>query len=329
MKRAPNPFVKVLHSATPALASGIAAAAYGLGAVAFSIARGGEPAVLPDQSLEYEAPSLYASISYDLSPAPVAHAAPFTPVDMDESDSNATAGERLRPMIALVIDDLGLNVDAVRRTAELPAPLTMAVLPYAADAAFSAQIATGLGHDVIVHMPMEPLGLADPGPNALQLALSDADIEARVRWALARVPGATGLNNHMGSRFTQDPRAMRVALAAAGDQAPLFLDSMTSGESRGAAVARGLGLTTFERDIFLDHVIDEAAIGARLADTESLAELRGWAIVIGHPHDVTLSALENWVVDAQSRGFEFVTLGALEARLQADVPEPIQASMVQ
>jgi len=231
------------------------------------------------------------------------------------------------PRIAIIIDDMGLNYQANLRILALEAEMTIAVLPYAPNATLTAEIAQAGGLDVLVHMPMEPIGLADPGPNALLLQLDDNDLEARARWAMARVPGAIGLNNHMGSRFTQDPHAMRVVLSSLADQQPLFLDSLTSASSRGGAVSRGLGLTTLERDIFLDHEIDPVSIRARLAEAEALAHRRGWAIVIGHPHDETLTALEQWIEEAQARDIDFVTLSRLSAQLEARGIDQIEASL--
>ena len=226
----------------------------------------------------------------------------------------------LPPRIAVVIDDVGLDFDAARRVAALEAPVTVAVLPYAQRAAEVSALADAAGHDVLLHMPMEPVGLADPGPNALRLDLSDSDIEARLHWSMAQVPHAIGLNNHMGSRFTRDPRAMRVALSAVADREPLFLDSVTTGESRGRAVADGLGLRTLERDIFLDHVISADDIAARLDDAEALANERGWAVVIGHPHDVTLDQLESWIDAVEARGVELVSVSTLADQLSVSIP---------
>lgn len=337
MRRKTNPLSRVLHSATPALASVIAAAAYGVGAIVFSIASASEPAALPDRSLNhsisYEAPSLYASGSSSEAQLPVAQEGTLPPLNVALPSASSPRSPDLGlptisgPVIALVIDDLGLDLGDAQRVADLGIPLTMAVLPYPDEAASSAQLGVAAGNDVIVHLPMEPLGLADPGPHALQLALADADLEARTRWALARVPGAVGLNNHMGSRFTQDPRAMRVALNAVRNEIPLFLDSMTTGESRGAAVARGLGLAALERDIFLDHVIETQAIEARLADAEHLAQLRGWSIAIGHPHEETMQALEAWTIDARSRGITFVTLTQLARHIESGQNPQIEASI--
>ena len=232
-------------------------------------------------------------------------------------------------MIAIVIDDVGLDVAAAQRAVALDAGITLAILPYADAARRIAGDARAAGHDVLLHMPMEPVGLADPGPNALRVGLSDADIAARTRWAMAQVPGAVGLNNHMGSRFTTDPRAMRVALASVSGQGPLFLDSLTTAASRGRAVAAGLGLRTLERDIFLDHEIDAGAIADRLAEAEELANRRGWAVVIGHPHVQTLDALDAWIDGARARGIELVTVTALSGALETAAVPTADASAVQ
>ena len=240
---------------------------------------------------------------------------------------SAAAVTPQRPRIALIIDDVGLDTEAAARVLALDAALTVAILPYADAASATARLAEAGGRDVLVHVPMEPLGLDDPGPHALRVDLSDADLRARIRWAMARVPGAVGLNNHMGSRFTRDPRAMRIALGAIAEQAPLFLDSMTTADSRGLAVAQGLGLPVLQRDIFLDHVIASDAIRGQLAEAEAVARSQGYAVLIGHPHDLTLDALESWIGEAREAGFEFVTVTTLSAQLARDPAPQISASI--
>lgn len=342
MRLRPSHRFRALQSATPALASVVAAAAYGVGAIVFSIARGPEPTDLPDFALSYSQPSLYASASLEANetisaisaslpvlddPEVVSRAQVLPPQIERRTEQPAASTQALRPRIALVIDDVGLDVAAAQRTAALDAPVTIAVLPYADASRDIAGLVRGAGHDLLLHMPMEPLGLADPGPHALRVDQTAEELQLRVRWAFARVPGAIGMNNHMGSRITQDVNAMRPVLEVVSQEAGLFLDSMTTAESRGTAVARGLGLTALERDIFLDHAIDPAAISARLDDVESLAQLRGWVIAIGHPHDATLDALEDWIGEAEAQGFEFVTLSELARDLTASEQQIIEASI--
>ena len=330
------------NAAMPALAGAVVASAYLAAAVAFSVAN-----AAPDRPIRSAAvaePTVQAeTLAVAAANEPGAGSAvPVPALDrLPAASAIASAEVRLpiaapltsgaiagHPSIALIIDDVGLDAAAAARVLALDAPLTIAILPYAEAAAATALAARAGGRDVLVHVPMEPLGLDDPGPHALRVDLSDRDLRARIRWAMARVPGAIGLNNHMGSRFTGDPRALRVALGAIADQGPLFIDSMTIADSRGYAVAEGLGLPVLRRDIFLDHVIEAGAIRARLAEAETLARAQGHAVLIGHPHDATLEALESWIGEARAAGFDFVTVTALSAQLARAPAEQISASIV-
>jgi polysaccharide deacetylase 2 family uncharacterized protein YibQ len=272
------------------------------------------------------------SVFYAIAPPDTVSALP--PAESIPSARVVLPGEPIdmlpEPTIALIIDDMGLNQPALMRLLGLNAPLTVAILPYAEDASSASQIANAAGLDVIVHVPMEPVGLADPGPNALLLQLSDDALRARMRWSLARVPGAIGLNNHMGSRFTRDDHAMQVILEEASQVVPLFLDSRTASGSHGSRIARDIGFVTLERDIFLDHVIEESAIIARLEQAENLAKSRGWAVAIGHPHPQTLEVLENWIDGARARGIQFVTVRGMVERVSLSTPVSTQsASLVE
>jgi polysaccharide deacetylase 2 family uncharacterized protein YibQ len=93
-------------------------------------------------------------------------------------------------------------------------------------------------------------------------------------------------------------------------------------------VARGLGLDVLERDIFLDHDINRAAILAQLTAAENLAQTRGWAVIIGHPHDETLEALESWLGGARERGIVFVSVTELSTQIEQDPVNLVQASLV-
>ncbi|WP_323761293.1 divergent polysaccharide deacetylase family protein [Maricaulis sp.] len=337
------PPIKARHSAIPAFAGALAAAAYLLGAVVFSVAsKGGFPTLSvasansPEQHRSVRVNPIRNFDSVEGGGTEVALAALAAPIDGAASDMSPAAVDPVRrpaalasrPQIVLVIDDVGLDVAAAERVMQLPVPLTVAILPYADASIALSALARRHGHDVLLHMPMEPVGLADPGPNALRLGLSDADLQARLRWAMSRVPGAIGLNNHMGSRFTADPRALRVALSAVSHSNPLFLDSLTTAQSRGRAVAAGLGLRALERDIFLDHDRDAAAITERLTEAAELARRDGHAVVIGHPHALTLDTLAAWLDSPDAQGLDFVTAGSLADRLF--VAEPgLQASVVE
>lgn len=219
-----------------------------------------------------------------------------------------------QPMIAIVLDDLGPNKQRSRNAIELTGPLTLAFLPYAKDLPAMTAEARERGHELLIHMPMEPKDLAgnNPGENALLTSLSDAEIQRRLDWAMQRFPAYVGLNNHMGSAFTADRRKMDLVMQRLAGKGALFLDSVTSGASKGAVAARAAGIPSAKRDIFLDHGGDDPGLVLQqLAKVEAVAKRQGYAVAIGHPHDGTVTALELWIPDALARGFALVPISAL------------------
>jgi polysaccharide deacetylase 2 family uncharacterized protein YibQ len=218
-----------------------------------------------------------------------------------------------RPMIAVVIDDVGHDNGALaKRLNALPPPVTLALLPYVRDLPRMADMFRRTGHELMVHMPMEPTdGGINPGPKALLTGLSEQELLDRLNWNLSRFDGYVGINNHMGSRFTRDNDAMALVLSELQKRGLLFVDSRTAGGSVGDSLARWMGVPWARRDVFLDHDIDAAKIREQLSLTERIAAKRGFAVAIGHPHDTTLDALEQWLPEAEKKGFTLVPITAI------------------
>jgi len=217
-----------------------------------------------------------------------------------------------RPMIAIVIDDMGIDQPRSRRALALPGPITFAFLPYGYRLKELSGQARAMGGEVLVHMPMEPSNPSvDPGPNALTVGLSTEVIRERMRWGLSQLSGYVGFNNHMGSRFTAWAPGMETVLDEAKARGLLFLDSVTTGQSKAGPLASGRGLPFAARDVFLDDDQAPAAIARQLARLEEVARKRGHAIAIGHPHDATIAALAAWLPDIRDKGFRLGTVSAI------------------
>jgi polysaccharide deacetylase 2 family uncharacterized protein YibQ len=151
---------------------------------------------------------------------------------------------------------------------------------------------------------MQAIGPRDPGPMALKPGMPADEITSRLDWNLARVPGAVGVNNHEGSRFTADETGLVPVMARLWERGLFFFDSRTGARSKGESVAREMGVMTASRDIFLDD--DPDAVAAQLAALARQAQRHGVAIAIGHPHDATLTILKEWL--AQDHGVTLVPL---------------------
>ena len=210
--------------------------------------------------------------------------------------AGARAADATAPRIAVVIDDLGLGRERTERAIALAAPVTLSFMAYAEDLPRQTEAARRAGHELLLHVPMEPVrNSIDMGPNGLAAGLGADEILRRLRWDLGRFAGYAGINNHMGSRFTADEAGMAIVLGELKSRGVFFLDSRTAASSVGAQVAQRLGVAYAERDVFLDDEPSSLAIAHRLVQLETTARRNGTAIAIGHPHDATLAALAGWI----------------------------------
>ena len=216
--------------------------------------------------------------------------------------------------IAIVIDDLGRSTAEVDRLLALGVPLTYAVLPWESRTAEVLARLRGAGVEILCHLPMEASGGQNPGPNAILEKLPPERIGVLTRAALDALPGATGMNNHMGSAITSDPVAMNAVLAAVAERHLFFLDSRTTKESVAFTLARQLSIPAASRDVFLDEAPSEAEVEAAFDQFLALAKEKGSAIAIGHPHDETLRVLERRIPFAKAAGYEFVPVSFLLER---------------
>jgi uncharacterized protein len=219
-----------------------------------------------------------------------------------------------RPAIVVVLDDLGMNRANTAALNQLKAPLTLAFLPYAGALERQTEAARAAGHELLVHVPMEPIGDEWPGPGALISSLDDGEILRRLRTQLRSFDGFVGINNHMGSLLTSDHRRMALVMAELHRQGLLFLDSRTTGRSVAAAEAHRLGVPHALRDVFLDNYREAPYIDRRLAEVERVARRHGAAIAIGHPHDATIAALRRWLPTLEAKGFALVPISTIVAR---------------
>jgi hypothetical protein len=219
-----------------------------------------------------------------------------------------------RPAIAVVIDDLGLNRRGTAALNRLKAPLTLSFLPYAGALEQQAAAGRAAGHELMLHLPMEPAGHEWPGPNALLSGLAPRDMVSRLRAQLLSFGGFVGINNHMGSLLTAERGPMALLMAELRARGLLFLDSRTTAQSVAAHEARRAGVAHAVRDVFLDNDTNLEAIRRQLALTEQIARRRGSAVAIGHPHHATIEALRGWLPTLEQRGFVLVPISTIVAR---------------
>ncbi|HEX7182791.1 MAG TPA: divergent polysaccharide deacetylase family protein [Thermoanaerobaculia bacterium] len=217
--------------------------------------------------------------------------------------------------VALVIDDLGRSVDDLVPLERLGVPVTYAVLPFEEQTPAVVSALRSRGEEILLHLPMEPKNGEDPGPGALRLGMSDEELRSNTLAALQAVPGAAGVNNHMGSGLSADERSMSTILDLLASRGLFFLDSRTSADSVGYRTALSKGVPAAERQVFLDRDPRPEAIQEQFERLLQVARERGAAVAIGHPYPETLMVLASMVPKAREKGYEFVPVSYLLDRM--------------
>ena len=187
------------------------------------------------------------------------------------------------------------------------------MLPGLRWSAASARALSRAGKEVLLHLPMEPAGYPKvrPGPGVILRAQSDEDIVRTIEKDLDSVPGVVGVNNHMGSAATADPRVMRAVARVLAGRGLYFLDSRTTDATVAERAAEQAAVPSARRRVFLDDVATESAVNSQLEALVRMAREQGGAIAIGHPYPVTLSVLERRLPGLSGEGVKLVRVADL------------------
>ncbi|HEY3204579.1 MAG TPA: divergent polysaccharide deacetylase family protein [Thermoanaerobaculia bacterium] len=217
------------------------------------------------------------------------------------------------PEVAIVIDDLGNELSSAERIAGWREPVTGAVLPGLVHSAQAARALEEGGKEILLHLPMEPEGYprVRPGPGVILRSQSDEEIARTLESDLASVPGAVGVNNHMGSAATADPRVMRTVIRALARRGLFFLDSRTTDATVAERTAEEQSVPALSRRVFLDDDATETGVRGQLAELVRRARHERSAVAIGHPNAVTLSVLEHELPGLAQQGVRIVKVSEL------------------
>lgn len=219
---------------------------------------------------------------------------------------------RAQARVAIIFDDAGGSLADLDVIIALHRPVAVAVLPGLRFSKEVAERARAAGLEVLLHLPIEP---EDPtkqlGPGGITTAMSEEEIIQTVRADLATIPGALGVNNHMGSRGTADERVMRAVLAVVKERGLIFVDSVTSPRSIAARVASEMQIRTAARQVFLDNEDEETAIRRQVLHLITLARQRKEAVAIGHAHRLTATVLQGMLAEFDRQGVEIVPVSTI------------------
>jgi polysaccharide deacetylase 2 family uncharacterized protein YibQ len=216
------------------------------------------------------------------------------------------------PKVAFIIDDLGYEIEVAKKMLELEFPMTLSILPFLKYSEYIAEEGKKNNQEIILHLPMEPNNSSvDPGPKAIKSYMSEEEIRQYVRECIFNFPYVIGLNNHMGSKITEDREIMKIILEEIKRYNLFFIDSMTSKNSIAYQVAEEMGVKTAKRSVFLDNENDMEYIKGQMLEVQEIALREGEAIVIGHGRINTFYVLKRMIPELIRAGIKIVPVSEL------------------
>jgi len=237
--------------------------------------------------------------------------------------------EKQPPALVIIIDDLGYNLELGERVLELPHKLTLSFLPHLPNTQRLATSAHKLGYEIMLHSPMSNIHDRKLGPGALTEDMDQLLFTNTIRDAIASVPYASGVNNHMGSLLTQQSEPMTWLMQELKRQNLYFIDSRTSTKTIAAEQAGLHGIPHLSRHVFLDNERDETAIKQQLERLMKIANQEGVAVAIGHPYPETLQILKEFLPTLPEKGFKLLKASeALPTHILCNKPQQISKNNI-
>lgn len=258
-----------------------------------------------------------------VTPAPVAELPAWKKYAVKAVDANG------KPRIVIIIDDMGMDRVHSKEITTLPGPLTLSYMPYPPHIRDEVADGRAAGDEIMMHMPMEPMDASlMSGDYFLTTKMSPEVLKAALDRNLAAFDDFVGMNNHMGSRLTQDRAAMDVVMSDLAARGMLFVDSRTIAGSVAAQAAAAAHLPQISRDVFLDDVAERTAVDKQLTEVERIARTHGLSVAIGHPKAATIAALRAWLPTLAAKGFVLEPVSAVVSENPRDnrksVSEPVR-----
>lgn len=223
-----------------------------------------------------------------------------------------TEQQHEQAVISIIIDDMGYRLQAGERAVQLPGAITYSFLPHAPFAKKLAEQAHARQKEIMLHIPMQSDEGKKLGPGGLTDDLTRQQFNEILRESIASIPFIAGFNNHMGSHLTKNEAWMKHLMREVAMNYNLyFVDSKTTSESVAMAMANQMGLLHSQRDVFIDHDLDQASINKQLARLIKRAKQKGSALAIAHPNKETLNLLEVWLPTLTQHNIKLVPVSEL------------------
>jgi polysaccharide deacetylase 2 family uncharacterized protein YibQ len=213
--------------------------------------------------------------------------------------------------LAIILDDSGQNLELAKRVLSMKYPVVLSILPYTKHDKETAELSRKHNREFFLHQPMEPKSYPDtkPGEGAILLNMPVSVIEATIRENIKRLGGGvTGVNNHMGSAFTENEEKMKEALIEIKKYTNIFVDSHTTPNTVAYDICKKIdGLKCGISKRFIDNNADPEYIKNKIYEAVNFLSSQD-VIIIGHLRNNTVEVLEKVLPELEKKGVKIVSI---------------------
>ncbi len=205
------------------------------------------------------------------------------------ASSSSTATIAKKPQLIIIIDDVAYAYQ-VKALQKLDLKLNLSFFPSSSDHPFTPKYAKKCSH-YMIHLPLQANHYRNEEEHTLKITSSKKEIEDVIAKIRDEFPTARFINNHTGSKFTSNYKAMKRLEKVLKKYGFIFVDSRTTPHSQVAKVVKEFGDPYIARNIFLDNEANVKYIAKQIKKAVHFAKRKGLAIAIGHPRPATIKAL--------------------------------------
>ena len=230
------------------------------------------------------------------------------------------AGKQDSARIAIVVGGLGISAAITQEAlTKLPAPVTLAFVPYGPEAERLVTRARTNGHEVLLQVPMEPFDYPDndPGPQTLLTTLGPDQNVDRLHWLMSRFQGYVGVASLMGARFTASEPALSPVLRETAKRGLIYFDDGASPRSLASQIAGSNNTPFAKAELQLDAVPNPVSIDRALTKLEATARERGVAVGFTSALPAAIERIAQWAKAAEGRGIVLVPISAVAVKAKS------------
>ena len=219
-----------------------------------------------------------------------------------------------KPRIALIVTNLGLSATYTKAALKLlPEDITLSFSHVAPRLKSWIREARQKGHEVLMDIPMEPLGFPKNDPGRATLLTSSNEVENlnRLEHVMKKAGGYVGLLGTLGTKFMLHSETFLPILKTIKQRGLIYVDSRSTSRSLGPELASSIQLPRAFNNIFIDKEPSNQKIKGKLDELEKIALKKRFAVGIAQPFPLTIEILSQWAEKLKAKQISLAPITAV------------------